>query len=92
MTLNFSMKTLLVESHNKIYLFLLTEVAISYVYYCFQVNTTWYQQCYLWENPVCGRPGSGVAAAGVVHLHSSVGCLPIPVGDNAVDLFYNCTS
>lgn len=95
MTLMFSIKILHMESCNKIHLvFLLIDISKSYINLCncFQVNASGYHQCYLWEDPICQRPGSSVAAAGLVHIYSDIGCLPIPVGDNAVDLLYHCAS
>lgn len=41
------------------------------------------------EDPVSGRPKFSGTAAGLVYYHSGVGRLPIPAGDNAIDLLYH---
>jgi len=60
--------------------------------HCLQVNAYRYQQCYLREDPVSGRPESSGAAGGLVRLHNGAGCLLLSAGDNAVDLLYHRAS
>lgn len=57
---------------------------------CLQVDTSWNQQCYLWEDSISGRPKFSGTAAGLVYFHSGPGRLHIPAGDNAIHLLHCC--